>query len=168
MPLAIELASARVRVLSVEQISSRLEDSFTLLTGGSRTALPRQRTLRAAIDWSHQLLTEEERVLLRRIAVFVGGFTLEASEEVCSGKGIEEYEVLDLVAQLVDKSLVTVAEQDGEARYWMLESIRQFGREKLEESTEEPEVLRRHAEHYLALAETAEPELLGADQGLWL
>jgi non-specific serine/threonine protein kinase len=168
MPLAIELAAARARAHSVEQISSRLESSLTLLTGGSRTAEPRQRTLRGAINWSYELLSEEERGLLRRLSVFAGGSTLEAAEEVCGGDGIESEEVLDLLSRLVDKSLVLVAEQDRQTRYTMLETVRQFAREKLEESGEEPKVRRRHAEHYLAFAEGAEPELLGKDQGLWL
>jgi predicted ATPase/two-component SAPR family response regulator len=168
IPLAIELAAARARVLSAEQIQSRLEDSLGLLTGGRRTDVPRQRTLRAATDWSYELLSEEERVLLRRLSVFASGFSLEAAEDVCGGESIESWEVLDLLAALVDKSLVLVAEQDGEARrYGMLEPIRQFAREKLRESQDEPVVRRRHAEHFLALAERAEPELLGAHQGSW-
>jgi predicted ATPase len=132
MPLAIELAAARVKVLSVEQISSRLEESLGLLRGGSRTALPRQQTLRATIDWSHDLLSEKERVLFRRLSVFAGGFTLGAAEEVCSGEDLEREEVLDLMTYLVDKSLVLVAEQDGEARYRFLETVRQYGWEKLD------------------------------------
>jgi predicted ATPase len=113
IPLAIELAAARVRVLSVEQISSRLEDSFGLLTSGSRTALPRQRTLRATIDWSHELLGEKEKVFFHRLSVFAGGFTLEAAEAVCAGEGIERVEVLDLISRLVDKSLVLVTGRGG-------------------------------------------------------
>jgi predicted ATPase/DNA-binding CsgD family transcriptional regulator len=168
MPLAIELAAARVRVLSVEQIASRLEDSFSLLTGGSRTALPRQKTLRAAIDWSYELLGEEEQVLLRRLSVFAGGFTLEAVEEVCSGEDIEPEEILDLLTHLVDKSLVMVAEHDGEARYRLLETVRQYGQEKLEESGKEQDVRRRHALFFLELAEGVEPKINGKDRGLWL
>jgi len=167
MPLAIELAAARTRVLSVEQISSRLEDSLGLLTGGSRTAEPRQRTLRTAIDWSYELLSEHERALFRRLSVFAGGFVLEAAEAVCAGEGIGPEGVLDLLASLIDKSLVTVAQRGGEARYGMLEPVRQYALERLEEDAEAEETRCRHAEHYLALAETAEPQLLGADQGLW-
>src|SRR5215212_3629927 len=167
MPLAIELAAARTRVLSVEQISSRLGSSLGLLTGGSRTAEPRQRTLRAAIDWSHELLGEEEQILFRRLSVFAGGFTLEAAEAVCFGEVIGPEGVLDLLASLIDKSLVTVAQRGGEARYGMLEPVRQYALERLEEDAEAEETRCRHAEHYLALAETAEPQLLGADQGLW-
>jgi predicted ATPase/DNA-binding CsgD family transcriptional regulator len=172
MPLAIELAAARVRVLSVEQISSRLDNRFGLLTGGGRTALPRQRTLRAAMDWGHELLEEGERILFRRLSVFAGGFTLEAAEAVCAGEDLgedlERSEVLDLLASLVDKSLVMVAEHSGEARYSLLETLRQYGQQKLDESGEEPAMRRHHAEYYLTLAEEAEPELAGPHQVVWL
>ena len=169
MPLAIELAAARVKVLSVEQISSRLQDSFALLSGGSRTALPRQRTLKAAIDWSYELLSEIERILLGRLSVFAGGWTLEAAEDVGSGGGIERDEVLDLLAHLVDKSMVvSEAGAEGALRYGMLEPVRQYGEQKLEESGEAARVRKRHAEYYLALAEEAEPELKGARQAQWL
>lgn len=169
IPLAIELAAARTQVLSVEQISARLDDRFTLLTGGGRTALARQRTLRAAMDWSYELLSEEERALLRRLSVFAGGFTLEAAEAVCSGDPDEEREsgeeVLDLLALLVDKSLVVVGEQGEEARYRLLETIRQYGQEKLERSGEAAEIRRRHADFLMKLAEEAGPELKGPRQG---
>ncbi len=168
IPLAIELAAARIRVLSAEQISSRLDDSFRLLTGGGRSALAHQRTLRTAMDWSHELLSEEEKVLFRRLSVFAGGFTLEAAEAVGEGEGIEGAEVLDLLSTLVDKSLVVVEEGDEEARYRLLETVRQYGREKLEESEEAERVRRRHANYYLALAEEAERGLSGSDQAPWL
>jgi predicted ATPase/DNA-binding CsgD family transcriptional regulator len=170
MPLAIELAAARARVLSTEQIASRLEDSFRLLVTESRMALPRQQTLQATIEWSHELLSEQEKVLFRRLSVFAGGCTLEAAEEVCVGEGIEKDEVLDLLIRLVDKSLVLVAEQqqDGAARYWLLETIRQYASEKLKESGEEPAIRRRHADFFLDLAEEAEPELKGSRQVLWV
>ena len=158
IPLAIELAAARARVMSVEQISSRLEDSFDLLAGGSRTAEPRQRTLRAAIDWSYDLLPEEERVLFRRLSVFAGGFTLDATEAVCSGEDLEREEILELLSHLVEKSLVLVAEQGGEVRYRLLETVRQYGVEKLNESGEAERVRERHARYYLNLAEEAELE----------
>jgi predicted ATPase/DNA-binding CsgD family transcriptional regulator len=160
MPLAIELAAARVRVLSAGQISTRLDDSFRLLTGGGRSVLPRQRTLRATMDWSYGLLSDAERAQFRRLSVFAGGFTLGAAEAVCAGEDLEPEEVLDLLASLVDKSLVLVAERDGEVRYRLLETARQYGREKLEESGEAEDVRRRHAEFYLALAEEAEPDLV--------
>src|SRR5215207_1662958 len=168
--LAIELAAARVRVLTVEQIASRLEDSFGLLTGGSRTALPRQRTLRATIDWSHELLSEKEQVLFRRLSVFAGGFTLEAAEAVCGGEDLERGEVLDLLTSLVDKSLVLVAQQQGgeEMRYRLLETVRQYAQEKLDESGEEPPIKRHHAHFFLKFAEQVEPKVNGKDRGLWL
>jgi predicted ATPase/DNA-binding SARP family transcriptional activator/DNA-binding CsgD family transcriptional regulator len=169
IPLAIELACARMGALAVEQITERLEDSLGLLTGGSRTAEPRQRTLRATLDWSHNLLGEAERALFRRLSVFTGGWTLEAAEIVCSGDGIEEDGVLDLLGGLVDKSLVVAeATTGGAVRYRMLEPIRQYAREKLEESGEADEVKGRHAAFFLALAEEAEPELAGTRQRLWV
>jgi predicted ATPase len=168
IPLAIELAAARVRVLSVEQIVSRLDDRFRLLTGGSRTTLPRQQTLRATLDWSYDLLSEPERVLLRRLAVFAGGFTLGAAEGVCAGEEIEEEEVLDLLGQLADKSLVLAEEQAGESRYRLLETIQRYGAEKLAASGEEAALRGRHRDRYLSLAEQAEPDLRGPRQGKWL
>ncbi|MDF2703285.1 MAG: transcriptional regulator, LuxR family, partial [Rubrobacteraceae bacterium] len=166
IPLAIELAAARVKVLSVEQIAGRLDDCFGLLTAGSRTALPRQRTLRATIDWSHALLGQEEQTLFRRLSVFAGGSTLEVAEAVCAGEGLEGDEVLDVLSRLVEKSLVVMRDRDGEARYHLLEMVRQYGWSKLEESGEAETVRRRHAIFFLALAEEA--ELTGAEQGVWL
>jgi predicted ATPase/DNA-binding CsgD family transcriptional regulator len=169
IPLAIELAAARVKVLSVEQIYSRLDDSFRLLKTESRTAVPRQRTLRATIDWSHELLSQKEQVLFRRLSVFAGGFTLEAAEAVCVGEGIEEDEVLDLLTHLVDKSLVLVAGHgDEETRYRLLETVRQYGEEKLSESEEEAEIRRHHADFFLEFAEEVEPRINGRNRGLWL
>jgi predicted ATPase/DNA-binding SARP family transcriptional activator/DNA-binding CsgD family transcriptional regulator len=170
IPLAIELAAGRMGVLSAEQLASRLEDSLKLLTGG-RTADPRHRTLRATLEWSHELLSEHERTLFRRLSVFAGGWTLEAAEEVCSGEGIEQDDVLDILSKLVDKSLV-VAETspgvDGELRYRMLEPIRQYGQERLEESGEADATRDRHAASFLALAGKAGPELRGPRQVPWL
>ena len=166
IPLALELAAARAKVLSVDQISERLDDSFALLTGGGRTAIPHHKTLRAAMDWSYDLLTGQEQTLLARLSVFAGGFGLEAAEAVGPGGGIDEFDVLDLLASLVDKSLVLVAEQDGEARYRLLETVRQYGREKLEVSGETEQVLQRHAGFYLALAERA--DLMSREQAKWL
>ncbi len=163
--LAIELAASRVKLLKVEQIALRLDDAFRLLTGGSRTALPRQQTLRATIDWSYNLLSEAERTLLRRLAVFAGGATLEAIETVCAGNGVEEYDMLDLLSQLVNKSLV-MAERgpSEEPRYSLLEMIRQYARDRLLESNELESVRNRHLDHSCALVETAEPELFSADR----
>src|SRR5204862_4713684 len=134
-----------VKALPVEQMAARLDDAFRLLTGGSRTALPRQQTLRALIDWSYDLLSETEKALLRRLSVFAGGWSLEAAEAVCSGDGIEEWEILDLLTQLVDKS-IAIAERDGDAsRYRLLETLRQYGAEKLATSGEEVARQRAHA-----------------------
>ncbi len=156
IPLAIELAAARVKMLSVEQINGRLEDRFRLLTGGSRTALPRQQTLRALIDWSHDLLDEAERALLRRLSVFAGGWTLEAAEAVCAADSIEEWQVLELLGRLVDKSLVLCEEQSGQARYRLLQTVRQYAAGRLLESGEREAVRETHAAYLLHLAEDGE------------
>ncbi len=168
VPLAIELAAARVGTLSVEQISERLENSLKLLTGGGRTAVPRQRTLRATLDWSHELLGEQERSLFRRLSTFVGGWTLEAAHAVGAGVGIDEEDVLDLLSGLVNKSLVA-SEVTGHvaARYRMLEPVRQYALEKLEVSGEAEVIGRRHAAFFLALAEQAEPQLRRQQQAAW-
>jgi predicted ATPase/DNA-binding CsgD family transcriptional regulator len=167
IPLAIELATARVKVLTLEQIASRLDDSYRLLVGGSRTALPRQQTLQATIEWSHHLLSEKERILFRRLSVFLGSFALEAAEAVCAGNGLEQDEVLDLLSHLVDKSLVTVTQRGGEARYHLLETIRQYGQDKLQEFGEAANLRRNHCDWYVGLSERAESEILGARQGSW-
>jgi predicted ATPase/class 3 adenylate cyclase len=169
IPLAIELAAARIRVLSLDQIASRLNDQFRLLTGGSRTALPRQQTLRALIDWSYDLLSEQERILLRRLSAFAGGRTLEAVEAVCSDDKLQDYEVIDVLTTLVDKSLVTVEKTPGkEPRYTMLESVWNYSREKLAEAGESEALRTRHLEYYLKLAVEASPNLLGTMQFAWL
>ena len=165
IPLAIELAAARVRALSVEQIAAHLSDRFRLLTGGDRTALPRQQTLRACIDWSYDLLIDSERALLRRLAVFAGGFTLEAAENVAAGEGLAAADVMDLLGHLVEKSLV---EMDAEGqRYRLLETVRKYARERLNESNEGDLVRGRHLAFYLAFAETARPALVGPEQAAW-
>jgi len=161
IPLAIELAAARLRMLSVKQIAARLDDRFRLLTGGSRTALPRQQTLRALIDWSYDLLFENERILLRRLAVFSGGCTLEAVEQVCAST---EYDVLDLLSHLVDKSLLVVEEQSDQLRYRILESVRQYAREKLLEAGEGEQIREQHLDYFLKLALKSEPQLYTAKQ----
>ena len=167
IPLAIELAAARVKVLSPEQIASRLDDRFRLLTGGARTALPRQQTLRAMIDWSYSLLSDAEKMVFRRLAVFTGGWTLEAAEFVC-GEGRQGPDILDLMARLVDKSLVTAEEVDGGVRYRRLETIRQYSRERLFE-TEEVEAIRdRHLAYYAQLSEEIERGLQGPGRKLWV
>jgi predicted ATPase/class 3 adenylate cyclase len=190
IPLAIELAAARVKLLTVEQIAARLDDRFRLLTAGNRAALPRHQTLRAAIDWSHELLLEPERVLLRRLSVFVGGFPLDAAEAVCAGVDarrqtpdasetgalsslapgvwrLAPHEVLELLGLLVDKSLVLV-EEAPEPRYRLLETIRQYALEHLRRSGEEAATRQRHRDWFLSLAEQAEPRLTGPEQAEWL
>jgi predicted ATPase/class 3 adenylate cyclase len=169
IPLAIELAVARVKVMNVEQVAARLDDRFRLLTGGSRNALPRHQTLRALIDWSFDLLSEIESILFRRLSVFSGGWTLESAEAICAGDGIDKYDVLDLLTQLVNKSLVIPdRESEHETRYRMLETIRQYAREKLFEAGEGDLVRERHLEYFLQLSERAEPELRGPHQAFWL
>jgi predicted ATPase/class 3 adenylate cyclase len=163
IPLAIELAAARVRTLSVEKIAERLADRFRLLTGGDKTAMPRQQTLRALIDWSHDLLSEHERALLRRLSVFAGGWTLEAAEAVGGGGAIDESDVLDLLTQLVEKSLVTREAEGG--HYRLLDTVRQYAQEKLDESTDGDEARDRHLAFYLAFAERAQAGLVGPAQG---
>ncbi|WP_253867076.1 LuxR C-terminal-related transcriptional regulator [Mycobacterium asiaticum] len=152
MPLAIELAAARVRALSVEEIRDSLHDRFRLLTGTTRMAVRRQQTLRASVDWSHALLTQAEQVLFRRLAVFVGGFDLAAARAVAGGSDVERYQVLDQVTLLVDKSLVVAENANGATRYRLLETVRQYALEKLGESGEGEDVRARHRDHYLAIA----------------
>ncbi len=152
VPLAIELAAARVRALSLAEILDSLHDRFRLLTGGARTAVRRQQTLRASVDWSHALLTEPERVLFRRLAVFMGGFDLDAAQNVCGGGDVERYQVLDQLALLVDKSLVVADDSGGRTRYRLLETVRQYALEKLGESGEADVVRTRHRDHYTAMA----------------
>jgi non-specific serine/threonine protein kinase len=207
MPLAIELAAARVKLLGIEQIAARLDDRFRLLTGGSRAALPRHRTLRAAIEWSDALLSVAERALLRRLAVFTGGWSLEAAETICSDEGARYWvlgagyltppltppagenlpfapqhqapsiqnrapilaeDVLDLLGSLVDKSLVQVAEQPREPRYFLLETVRQFAREGLDTTGETEVTWRQHASYFLARAEQTYSMLRGPHQRAWL
>ncbi|HSL07727.1 MAG TPA: LuxR C-terminal-related transcriptional regulator, partial [Pseudonocardiaceae bacterium] len=162
IPLAIELAATRVRMLTPEQIARALSDRFRLLTGGARTVLPRHQTLHASIDWSHDLLGDGERVLLRRLSVFAGGWTLDAAEQVCPGEGIDRDDVLDLVTGLVDKSLVITDEQSSETRYRLLETVRQYAAVRLAEAGEVDGLRDRQLAYYLALAQAAEPQVVGA------
>jgi predicted ATPase len=152
MPLAIELAAARVRALSLAEILDGLHDRFRLLTGGARTAVRRQQTLRASVDWSHALLTEPERVLFRWLAVFLGGFDLDAAQAVAGAGALERYQVLDQLTLLVDKSLVVAEHTGGATRYRLLETVRQYALDKLDESGEADAVRVRHRDHYTALA----------------
>lgn len=169
IPLAIEMAAARIGVLSVEEISERLGDALGFLTGGGRTRTPRQRTIRGALDWSHDLLSDPEKIVFRRLSAFAGGWTLEASEAVASGGGVEQSEVLDLLSGLVEKSLVVATPTaEGGLRYRLLEPISQYALEKLLESGEAQMVRQRHAAFYLALSEEADPGVEGKEQPRWL
>jgi predicted ATPase/DNA-binding CsgD family transcriptional regulator len=167
IPLATELAAARVKILSVEQIGARLDDAYRLLTVGRRTALPRHQTLRATMDWSYGLLSEQERILFRRLSIFARGFTLEAAEAICTDEGIAEDKILDILARLLDKSLIVVEEREGERRYRLLETIRQYSQERLWEAGEVARMQERHWTWYTKLAERAEPELLSTHQAAW-
>ncbi len=186
IPLAIELAAARVRTLSPQQIAARLDDALAVLTRGSSNLPPRHQTMRAVLDWSDALLSEQERVLFRRLAVFAGGFTLEAAEKICGDGEMERMRdreqealyhsitlslhpssILDLLSNLIDKSLVMVNESDGEMRYRMLEPLREYAREKLAAANETDKIAVRHLAYFMELAECAEPEFTGAEQGAW-
>ncbi len=169
IPLAVELAAARVKLLRVEEIAAHLHDRFRLLTSGARTALPRHQTLQALIDWSYELLSEPERRLLCDLSVFAGGWTLEAAEAVCAREEIEQYEILDLLTQLVNKSLVIAERKQGrETRYGLLETIRQYMQRKLHESGGGVQIRSWHARYYMYLAEEAEPKLSSNEQVRWL
>ncbi|MFB7197226.1 BTAD domain-containing putative transcriptional regulator [Streptomyces sp. NPDC056240] len=168
IPLALELAATRVRALGVVELAARLEDRFRVLTSGRRGAPPRQQTLRAVIDWSWELLSVPERIVLRRLAVHRDGCTLDAAEEVCAGDGVRRDEVLDLVTRLVDRSLVVVVTGGGGPRYRLLESVAAYATERLHETDELAAVRQRHLRHYTELAERAEPRLRGGGQREWL
>jgi predicted ATPase/DNA-binding SARP family transcriptional activator len=171
IPLAIELAAARMNLLSAREIAQRLDDRFSLLTSGLRTAIPRHQTLQAAIEWSYDLLSEIEKVILRRLAIFAGSFTLDAAEAICSSKEIDRKEVLALLGQLVNKSLLNVESSPGGStlptRYRYLDTIRSFGMIKLAGAEEIQLMHERHADYYVRLAEAAEPELLLLKQTYW-
>jgi len=164
LPLALELAAARLRALPVGEVARRMDRRLHLLAGGSRTALPRHQTLRAAVDWSHELLSDRERLLFRGLAVFAGGCSLQAIETICAGEAASE--AVDLLTQLVAKSLVAI--EADTARYRMLETLREYALERLVAAGESEQVRGRHRDFYLALAERAEPELRGAEQRIWL
>ena len=171
IPLAIELAAARMNLLTAKEIATHLDRRFSLLMGGHRTALPRHKALRAALEWSHELLSEAERVLFRRLSIFAGSFTLEAAEAICAGEGIHGDEVLSLLGRLFDKTLLNVepAPRDADlaTRYRFLDSIRSFGHLKLDEAGETRWMRDRHAEYYVRLAEAAEPEFYLNKQVDW-
>jgi predicted ATPase len=162
-----------VKSLSLDELNTRLDNRFRLLTGGSRTALLRQQTLRALVDWSYDLLNAQEKLLLARLSVFTGGWTLEAAEHVCVGEStgseaVEEWEVLDLLTGLVDKSLVIARTHGHSTRYRLLETVRQYAYERLAELDESPTARARHQDYFLALAETGNPKLNGPEQANWL
>ncbi|HJQ30342.1 MAG TPA: LuxR C-terminal-related transcriptional regulator, partial [Rubrobacter sp.] len=168
IPLAIELSTARMGALAVEQVAERLKDSLKLLTGGGRTVAHRHQTLRATLDWSYQLLGQAERILFRRLSVFAGGWTLEAAEVVGAGDGIQKGDVLDLLSGLVNKSMVVAPSGGDGLRYRMLEPVRRYGQERFGESAEADAVRRRHAYWYFELAKEVEPWLRGARHEVWL
>ena len=174
IPLALELAAARVRSLTVEEINNNLDDRFRFLTGGSKTALPRHQTLAAAIGWSYDLLNPQERTLLACLSVFLGGWTLQAAEAVGAGEAgsggerIEDWEVLDLLTSLVDKSLVIAETGEGQTRYRLLETVRQYARDRLVQTGDSQAVRERHRDYFLALGEEIQPKLEGPEQGQWL
>ncbi|MBK8551111.1 MAG: adenylate/guanylate cyclase domain-containing protein [Ignavibacteria bacterium] len=166
IPLAIELAAAKIKFLSVEKIYERLDDRFNLLTKGNRTSLPRQQTLRALIDWSHDLLSEQERILWRRTSVFTGGWTLDAAEVICPDETLAKKNVLDLLSQLIEKSIV-IFDEDNE-RYKMPETIRQYGVEKFTKSENREITEKKYLKYYMELAETAEPKLKSSEMEIWM
>jgi non-specific serine/threonine protein kinase len=168
IPLALELAAPRVRSMSVEEVSARLARTFKVLSAGSPTALPRQRTLRSLIDWSYDLLTEQEQALLCRLSVFAGGFLPEAAEHACSGEGIDTEDVLEMLSSLCDKSLVVADEHDSITRYRLLETVRQYGHERLVQQGDEDRWRERHFRYVLAFASETAPLLVGPDQRAWL
>lgn len=167
MPLAIELAAARLRTMSVEQLANRLDDRFRLLTSGSRTALPRHKTLRAAVDWSWELLSDAERTVLRRLSVFSGGASLQAAERVCADETVHEDDVLELLTALTEKSLLR-AEGDSAPRYRMMGTIKEYAAQRLAEAGESEPARHAHLAYFTDLAETAEPHLRRAEQLEWL
>ena len=167
IPLAIELAAARLRTMSIDQLAHRLDDRFRLLTGGSRTALPRHRTLRAMVDWSWELLSDAERMVLRRLSVFSGGASLEAAERVCAGDGIEQDDALELLTSLAEKSLLRT-EGDSTPRYRMLGTIKEYAGHRLAEAGESELTRHAHLAYFTELNETAEPHLRRAEQLEWL
>jgi predicted ATPase len=168
IPLALELAAARMKILSAEKISAALTDCFRLLNRNYRDAVPRHKTLRAAIDWSYDLLPDQERALLHRLSVFRGGWTLNAAERVCIGRGIEDWEILDLLASLADKSLIVYEQQEGAGRYRLLEIIRQYAAEKLSAGDEERLYRKKHRDYFLDLATEINPKLGDPEQAHWL
>jgi non-specific serine/threonine protein kinase len=167
IPLAIELAAAKLKGLNVEEIHARLDDRFNLLTNGARTVLPRHQTLRATIDWSYNLLSENEKTLFRRLAVFIGGWSVEAAESICAGGEIKKTDITNLILGLVQKSLIYTEELSEGIRYRRLETIRKYGQEKLSASADVENVRNQHLRYYVELSEKAESELRNSNQVMW-
>jgi predicted ATPase/DNA-binding XRE family transcriptional regulator len=167
IPLAVELAAAKLKVLNVEEIHARLDDRFNLLTNGARTVLPRHQTLRATIDWSYNLLSENEKIMFLRLVVFTHGFSLEAAESICVGDSIKKENIIELITSLTQKSLINTEQLQRGIRYRFLETIRQYGQEKFFATGEVEIVRKRHLSYYVELAERAEPELRNASQVMW-
>ncbi|HZD52795.1 MAG TPA: NB-ARC domain-containing protein, partial [Woeseiaceae bacterium] len=167
IPLAIELAAARVRMLRPTQIARRLDDRFAFLVSGTRTARPRQQTLRSLVDWSYELLGKKERALFDRLSVFAGGFTVEAAEAVCAGGGIDATEVFDILASLLDQSMVQIEDSELELRFKLLETLREYGRERLEGAGEDEVFRARHADFFAARVDGTDERLKGPEQGVW-
>ena len=165
IPLAIELAAARIKILPLEKICEKLDDRFRFLTGGTRTALPRQQTLKALINWSYDLLTEKEKILFQRLSVFSGGWYLEAAEEICSGNGIDIYDIIDLHTHLLDKSLISTTEKSGQMRFHLLESIKQYATEKLDSGEE---LKKKHLIYFKQIAEQTQIQSNTIDQRQWV
>jgi predicted ATPase/DNA-binding XRE family transcriptional regulator len=168
IPLAIELAAARVKTFSTEQIAARLQERFRLLTTGNRTAPPRHQTLQATIDWSYNLLSSAEKSVFQRLSVFINGWTLEAAESICSGGDIRPEDIMNVLTNLTNKSLVIVEEKHVGTRYWMLETLRQYANERLVELGEREQLCDRHLDYFSHLAETARPHLMRSEQLEWL
>src|SRR5439155_15022712 len=168
IPLAIELAAARVKMISPEEIALRLNDRFRLLTGGSRTALPRHQTLRAAIDWSYHLLGGAEGVLFRRLSLFPGSFSLEVAESICQGPDLDSMDIMDSVSRLVDKSLLILEPSEGSARYRMLETIREYAFDRLRESGETAQLQSQFLEFFVDFGQRGPQELSGPALGGWV
>jgi len=168
IPLALELAAARVRAMSIADINLRLRDRYKLLTGGARALQQRQQTLRALVDWSYDMLGAHEQTLLQRLALFVDGFALDAAESVCDGEPIQRIDILDLLTSLVEKSLVMLEERDGASRYRMLETIREYAAEKLEQAGATSAVAVRHCDFYFALAKQVRDGITGPDLAHWI
>ena len=166
IPLAIELAAARLKIMSPAEVLAHLDERFQLLAGGRRTVLERHQTLRGAIDWSYELLDPAEQLLFARLAVFAGGFTLDAAQAISAGAGVEPYEVLTQLGSLVAKSMVVTDDTEAGTRYRLLETLREYARERLEELDDPSRVYTRHAAHFLALVEAVAPTLKGPDDEL--